>query len=74
LPTDHLYFFTPRTIRRLIEEVGFEVQRVSTWDWRNQRNLLRGRRPGAGLIKAALFTIGGTIGRGPNIEVIARKA
>ena len=74
LPTDHLYFFVPRTIRRLITEVGFHVSRVSTWNWRNQRNLLRGRRPGAGVVKAVLFTIGGYVGRGPNIEVVARKA
>jgi SAM-dependent methyltransferase len=74
LPTDHLFFYTPRTIRRLTEEAGFQVQRLSTWDWRNQRNLLRGRRAGAGLVKALLFTIGGFVGRGPNIEVIARKA
>jgi SAM-dependent methyltransferase len=74
LPTDHLYFYTPRTIFQLIEEVGFHVERLSTWDWRNRRNLLRGRRPGAGLVKALLFTIGGWIGRGPNIEVIACKA
>lgn len=74
LPTDHLYFYTPRTIRCLVEEVGFCVQRVSTWEWRNQRNLLHGRRPAAGLIKAVLFAVGGFVGHGPNIEVIARNA
>jgi SAM-dependent methyltransferase len=74
LPTDHLYFYTPRTIRQLVEQVGFKIERLSTWDWRNQRNLLRGRRPGASIVKAALFAIGGCIGRGSNIEVIARKA
>jgi SAM-dependent methyltransferase len=74
LPTDHLYFYTPHTIHRLVEEAGFRVLRLSTWDRRNQRNLLRGQHWGSALVKAALFTIGGYVGRGPNIEVIAQKA
>jgi SAM-dependent methyltransferase len=73
LPTDHLYFYTPRTIGRLIQDSGFRVLQTSTWAWRNQRNLLRGRIPGAFLVKALLFSVGGQLGRGPNIEVLAQR-
>ncbi len=74
LPTDHLYFFTPQTIGHLLEGAGFQVIQMSTWAWRNQRNLLRSRFAGGYLLKVIIFSLGGFIGRGPNIEVFAKKA
>jgi 2-polyprenyl-3-methyl-5-hydroxy-6-metoxy-1,4-benzoquinol methylase len=73
LPTDHLYFFTPQTIARLVEETGFRVIKMSTWAWRNRRNLLNSRFRGGYLAKTVLFALGGYMRRGPNIEVLARK-
>ena len=31
-PPDHLYHFTPRTIKQLLHDTGFTVQRLETWE------------------------------------------
>ncbi len=74
LPTDHLFFFTPQTINSLLEETGYRVIQAKTWAWRNRRNRLKSRFFGGYFLKAAIFALGGFVGRGPNIEVLARKA
>jgi len=70
---DHVYFFSPPTLSRMIERTGFSLLKSSTWQNRNRRNLLDSRYPGGKYVKHALFAAGGLIGRGPNIEVIAAR-
>ena len=71
---DHVYFFSPQTMTRMVEQTGFSLLEISTWQNRNRRNFLASRYPGGKYIKRGLFAAGGLIGRGPNIEVIAAKS
>ena len=70
---DHTYFFTPQTLKLMIEKVGFKTLDISTWRERNQRGFLMSRYPGGRFVKKWLFRVGGEIDRGPNIEIIASK-
>ena len=70
---DHLYFFSPQSLQQMVGKAQFQILDVSTWKARNQRNLLRSRFPGGRFTKQLLFTFGNRIGRGPNLEVVARK-
>jgi 2-polyprenyl-3-methyl-5-hydroxy-6-metoxy-1,4-benzoquinol methylase len=67
--TFHLSFFTPRTLRNAVETAGFEVLEMRTYTaWNPVYHFTRRFR----VTKELVYLIGGFIGRGPSIEVIAR--
>jgi 2-polyprenyl-3-methyl-5-hydroxy-6-metoxy-1,4-benzoquinol methylase len=70
-PHAHLSFFTPQTIRRLLEENGFEVLRQRTYlRWNPIYHVTaRGRT-----FRELIYLVGGWVGRGPSTEIIARPA
>jgi SAM-dependent methyltransferase len=69
-PQVHLLFFTPRTLRRALEQNGYEVLESRTYmPWNPVYHLERRGRA----IRELIYLIGGLIGRGPSTEVIARR-
>ena len=67
----HTLYFTPRTIRRLLEQHGLEVLALRTY--LPAHPLYVGRGPKQWIQRPA-HAIGGLVGRGPCIEVIAGRA
>jgi 2-polyprenyl-3-methyl-5-hydroxy-6-metoxy-1,4-benzoquinol methylase len=65
----HTLYFSPATIRRLLEREGFEVLALRTHLRAHPLYLGRGRRR---WIQGPIHALGGLVNRGPCIEVIAR--
>ena len=68
-PSYHLFFFSPRGLRRAVQAVGFEDVMLSTVRYSPPPN---SRLPFGGHAKRLLFAIERAVGAGPNLEVIAR--
>lgn len=66
LIADHLYLFSVRTLRRLLEEAGFTVQRVRTWG-----GLGMGTAPD--FIKRPMDRIAKRLGVGDVVIMLARR-
>jgi 2-polyprenyl-3-methyl-5-hydroxy-6-metoxy-1,4-benzoquinol methylase len=66
----HTVYFTPATIRRLLEQEGFEILAVRTHLRAHPLYLGKGWRRS---LQGAIHSVGGLCGRGPCIEVIARQ-
>jgi SAM-dependent methyltransferase len=66
----HTVYFTPATIRRLLEEEGFEVLTVITHLRAHPLYLGRGWRR---KLQGAIHAVGSLAERGPCIEVLARR-
>lgn len=70
----HLQFFTPASLQRLVQDVGFEVLHRSTaFEARVRRTSVESRFRAVSWFKRAVASIGGRFGRGPSIELIARR-
>jgi SAM-dependent methyltransferase len=65
----HVYFFTPRTLRALAEDEGFEVEALRTYLPRHPVYL---SRPPKSWLQELLHLVGGIAGLGPSIELTAR--
>jgi len=71
----HLHFFTMRSLSRAVRSAGFEVLDVSTrFELRNRRTAAEGPNPWVRAAKTAIYSLAGRIGKGPHIELYARKA
>jgi SAM-dependent methyltransferase len=69
-PSPHLYFFTARTLRRIIEKADFQVVLLRS---RNPRgDWTRGKYPAGTAVKHAIFALEDSLKRGSNLEVLAR--
>lgn len=69
-PHFHLYYFGPKTLRALLCAEGFEVEALRTYLPRHPVYL---RNPRARWLQEALYAVGGLVGRGPSMEVVARR-
>lgn len=73
---EHLYFFNERSIRRLLEDCGFEMLEIIAdplcWDNFRTAELRQGRI--GNLVLAATYFAGRALNRGHGMKVIARKA
>lgn len=70
----HLQFFTVRSLERLVGDAGFEVLEASTrFALRNRRTVAQGRNPAVRAAKALTYRAAGRVGRGPHIELFARR-
>lgn len=68
--SSHITFFTPQTLRRLVEQAGFKTVSLKT----PRRNaVMDSQFPLGGLVKCAVFAAEQCLRMGPNIEIIARK-
>jgi SAM-dependent methyltransferase len=68
-PQFHLSFFTPRSLRRALEESGFEILESRSYlPW----NPIYHHTQRLRTLREASFLIGGLVERGPSVEVIAR--
>lgn len=70
VPSSHLYFFTRRTLCRVLERCGFEILRSAT-PRRNQS--YDSKIPLGGWFKRQLYQLEQKTGLGPLIEVYARR-
>ncbi|MCX7718061.1 MAG: class I SAM-dependent methyltransferase [Candidatus Sumerlaeaceae bacterium] len=70
VPTTHTFFYTTRTLQRMVAKGGFEVLFLRT-PRRNKDP--RSRIPFGGLAKRAVYAIEALARLGPNIEIFARK-
>lgn len=71
-PNPHLYFFTARTLRQIIEKAGFQVISLRS---RNPRgNWTRSKYPAGTAVKRAIFMLEDGLKRGLNLEVLARPS
>lgn len=67
VPTQHLWFFTPRTLQRMVRGAGFQIVRLSTRrEWSDAQAWRR-------LTKRAVGWLERLVGRGPLIELIANR-
>ena len=66
----HTLYFTPATLRALLAEEGFEVLDLRTHLRAHPLYLGKGRRR---WLQGPIHTVGGWLGRGPGIEVIAGR-
>lgn len=66
----HLYYFDPKTLRELLRQQGFDVRKFRTYlPW----HPVYGRNPRGRWLQESLYAVGGLFGRGPSLEVIARR-
>jgi len=70
VPSPHLYFFTPASLKRLFVQNGFAVKMLST-PRRDQSD--SSRFPGGAWIKRGLYQIEETLRQGPLIEIHGQK-
>jgi 2-polyprenyl-3-methyl-5-hydroxy-6-metoxy-1,4-benzoquinol methylase len=70
-PQFHLTFFTPRTLRRFMEEAGFEI--VGRRTYRPWNPIYHGTRR-LRTVRELSFLVGGLVDRGPAAEVMARRS
>jgi 2-polyprenyl-3-methyl-5-hydroxy-6-metoxy-1,4-benzoquinol methylase len=74
LHVHHLQFFHPRSLVRCIGACGFRVIAASTHlEPRNRRTVLTSKSRAVSLAKAVAYRVGAPLGRGPHIEVLARR-
>lgn len=65
----HLSFFTPRTLRRAVEDAGFDVLEMRSYlPWNPNYHATQRLR----VSKELAYLVGGMVGRGPSTELIAR--
>lgn len=70
VPSPHLYFFTPATLRRLVMRAGFRILHVET----PRRDRDQGSRIPFGLLgKRAVYALEDLLRRGPLIELYAKR-
>lgn len=70
VPSPHTHFFTPATLKRLVEDTGFEVCHMET----PRRDATEDSAfPFGGLVRRAVFAAERMLKRGPLIEVYARR-
>ena len=70
VPSSHLYFFTLRSLCRLLSGAGFEILHATT----PRRNQSFGSKfPMGGMFKRALYRTEQLLKMGPLLEVFARK-
>ncbi len=69
----HTFFFSPRTLKKMVEKAGFTVEKITTGDENYQ--FLRDASPLGGYwLNDMLGKTGSWLGRGPIILVTARKS
>src|SRR5262249_26569579 len=67
----HAYFFTPATLARLARAMGFQIIELSTYQQGNPQ-MTWDKPRGGRLLAEAMHRVGGAIGHGPTIEMLAR--
>ncbi len=67
----HLYYFSPRTLENMLRQEQFETVALRTYLPHHPVYLCN---PRGRWMQEALYAVGGLVGRGPSIEVIARKS
>ncbi|MBI2902470.1 MAG: class I SAM-dependent methyltransferase [Candidatus Methylomirabilis oxyfera] len=65
----HLYYFSPRSVRAMLESEGFEILELRTY---LPRHPVYHGNPRLGWLQELFYAVGGPFDRGPTIEVIAR--
>lgn len=74
LSIHHLYFFSPETLRIMLEKAGFSIVKITTYTRKHDAAM---KKNGMKILKNSLyrtvFRIGGAISRGPVIEAWAVK-
>ena len=70
VPTPHTFFYTPRTLQRMLTKAGFEVLLVRTPRRNKDPN---SRIPCGGLVKRAVYAVEAWARLGPNIEIFGRN-
>jgi SAM-dependent methyltransferase len=69
-PEVHVSYFTPTTVRQVLERHGFEVLESRTYmPWNPVYHFERRGR----MVREMIYLVGGLFGRGPSTEVIARR-
>jgi 2-polyprenyl-3-methyl-5-hydroxy-6-metoxy-1,4-benzoquinol methylase len=69
-PVAHISYFSPRTLRRTLEQGGFEILESRTYlPW---NPIYHAERRGR-MIREFVYFVGGLVGMGPSIEVIGRR-
>lgn len=69
-PSSHLFFFNPETLQATVQKAGWQPSWKRTWRGEQARS----RYPGATWLKQLLYALEARSGRGPLIELAARKA
>lgn len=70
IPSPHLYFFTPKSLKRMVEKTGFKVLKIETI---RENKDLESRQIGGRALKRLLYWLEEKTKRGPTIILVAIK-